>query len=305
MVRKRKEIRRERISKAVGDPSKLSAEEAEKRIKGAGGRVLEEGKNILPGGREVTVGKEQKLTQDIRKTFREGIEDQTPEGRVEQEQQEKLSILQNVAKVFNLIDDPFQIQKAAEEHGEGLIAPTIPLGVGAVKGGIGIAGKTGQLNLNFAKVEKGKTVIEKRAIVGQLSKTQNINPKIAAGYQTNTKSQAITKNWLLGAGFTVFAADKLVDAFGTYPWAAHNNREATDTLTFGMRKALNVGNIQEYDRLSEEFDVMVENMPSAWAQLPYENVVKSSVQGIKNAVSVKNSMDVERAKLQGGIKDGR
>jgi len=122
------------------------------------------------------------------------------------------------------------------------------------------------------------------------------NPAAAGRFATNSKSTALTKSWLLKTGLSLFVIDKLVDAFGTFPWAAHNEREATDTLTFGMRKALDAGNIEQYDRLSAEFDEELEAMPSIWEKIPFTNVITSSSKGIRNAVSVKQSMDAEREK---------
>ncbi len=151
-------------------------------------------------------------------------------------------------------------------------------------------------------IPAGTTVTRLRAIVGKPANTGvdklfsmgSSRAAVAARYATNAKSTGLTKRWLLKAGVSLFVIYKMVDAFGTYPWAAHNNREATDTLTFGMRKALDNGNLGEYDRLADEFEIMKEEMPKAWAQLPYKNVIDSSVKGMNNAASVKNSMDVER-----------
>ena len=120
---------------------------------------------------------------------------------------------------------------------------------------------------------------------------------ILARYAVNSKSTGLTKNWLVKAGLSLWAVDTLFEAFGTYPWASHNEREATDTLTFGMREALNAGDLEEYDRLSEEFDEMVNKVPSLIEKLPYTNVITSSTKGIQNAISVKQGYDSIREKL--------
>ena len=125
-----------------------------------------------------------------------------------------------------------------------------------------------------------------------------LNRNTAKRFPVNAKSAALTKSWLAKLGFNAAGLTALYAAFGTYPWAAHNNREATESLTFGLKGALNAGDTQQYDILAAEFDEMVENMPNAWIQLPGKNVVDSSVQGINNAILVKNSFDSQREKLE-------
>ncbi len=148
--------------------------------------------------------------------------------------------------------------------------------------------------------QPGKTGVNKLFEGSGIARRQGreIDPLTGNRFPANTKSTAQTKSWLAKLGFTGIGIGLVYSAFGTYPWASHNNREATDTLTFGMRKALDAEDIEQYDILAAEFDLMVETMPNAWAQLPGKNVVDSSIKGINNAILVKNSMDSQRAKLE-------
>jgi len=229
---------------------------------------------------------------------------------------EKTGFIENVKKAYKTIDTLGGMSPSAiaEEQGEELrtgYAPIIiPTGIAAAASGTARITQTKHAHEIYRGSLLGRgSITTQRSFVGKpantgvnkLFKLKSKNAATAARYATNAKSTALTKNWLIGLGLSGTTIAAAIGAFGTYPWAAHNSREASEALTFGMRRALDAETPEQYDILAEEFDRTINESVTVFDELPGINVVKSSIQGMENAILVKQSMDIEREKMKGGI----
>lgn len=244
------------------------------------------------GDIEENAFQKQKDTQ----TFSQGV------GKFSQDQQDEgLGFRETIKQTFGLSDKPIPVV------GTPIIIPGAGTSVQsatqlAVKG----LGSTGGQFIRTASVKDGITIIKTRSFIGRGTSEglKKVNPKnrgIAKRYGENTKSKNVTKGWLLALGVSLFVADKLIDAFGSYPWAGHNAREATDTLVFPMRDALAAGDLEGYDILAAEFEQTVNEGLGAISKIPFLNVIDSSELAIKNAIVAKKEFDRIVAEERGEI----
>lgn len=176
-------------------------------------------------------------------------------------------------------------------------------------GQVGKSGKPLDLSKTFIDVKTiGKGLKSSPAQIRAQSKAiaarrvnQIADRSVGSRFASNGKSRSLTRGWLIGIGVSLFVADKLIDIYGTYPWAAHNQREATDTLLFPMKQALDAGDLEGYDILAAEFDEITKAADEVISKLPYKNVIDSSKLGIANAIKGKAEFDRLAAKQRGEL----
>lgn len=121
--------------------------------------------------------------------------------------------------------------------------------------------------------------------IEQYLKIFDKNALMASRFAHNSKSVGLSNSLLTKTGYSLAAAGIITAAFGTYPWAAHNFREASEALTFPMKQALEAGDIEGYDKLRLRFEEVSDpNLFNSFVnKIPGVNVVKSSLQGMENA----------------------
>jgi hypothetical protein len=249
----------------------------------AEGRVIEEEKGRLQ--------REGQIQEDI-EAF-----------QTQEKEQEKIGVLKKAAELFNLIDDPFKIQQAAEQQGAGLIAPAVP-----IAGAAGTAAKATITSVSQLG-HKVPSAVTKRTFVGQpaasgVDKLFGAKKAISTAYATNGKSTALTKSFLISLGLSVSAANLAVNMIGTYPMASFGKEETLQALSFPMTRAIDSGNLELAEQLLNDSDELINAAPSIADKIPYANVQKTFknyavAQSKANAVWRKN-IETKRRKLEGG-----
>ena len=159
------------------------------------------------------------------------------------------------------------------------------------------------IDVNAIAKSRGLSSKQTRTLAREVAKrrvNQVVDSTIGGRYPTNSKIWGLTKKSLVAGGISLFVIDKVMDAFGTWPWASHNTFEARTALTIGMRDALkfgdDTGDYTEYDKLTAELKEVTENRElDTWIdKLPYYNVAKASKEGIAAAALVGESLDRQR-----------
>ncbi len=121
-------------------------------------------------------------------------------------------------------------------------------------------------------------------------------------YATNTATVAATTSMLTKAGLSLGAAGILVSAIGSYPFAGFIQEEALQTLSLGIRSAIENGDFES----AEEAIAFLEEIldPSVWdqivAKIPYINVL-NQLKTFREAATIKVAIDkkvVEDMRIQ-------
>lgn len=114
----------------------------------------------------------------------------------------------------------------------------------------------------------------------------------AGKFSANAKSMSTSKKILIGAGFTIFAADALTDIIGTYNFSGFLREEAIQASDFGFKLAKDNNDMQGMaDSLAMRAELLD---PEAWNNLknnlPWANV-EASLEGYWEASGGKWEID--------------
>jgi len=149
---------------------------------------------------------------------------------------------------------------------EDVIAGTVPVGP------VGPAGLAGVFNVpvKSSKIKSGFAI----GVTGRAFPVKGT----ADFFKTNPRAIQLTTSFLVKAGFTAGAAFFIKDLIGTYPFAGFLKEEALQTLSFGVKSAIDNGD----EAGAAEAIAFQEELldPGVWsnilASIPYANVWKAN-----------------------------
>lgn len=150
-----------------------------------------------------------------------------------------------IDKAFGAIQDYLNVNTVYSETGDYPLFSNagIRLDV-AIIGGVGVGGVTSTAVSQLSKIGTiGLPVIT--AGVSRGFAGPGIAGAVAGGtaatIATNTATKAATASWLTSLGFTGAAAGLLLTSVGSYPFAGFIKEEALQTISFGLKVALENG----------------------------------------------------------------
>ena len=148
-----------------------------------------------------------------------------------------------------------------------ILGGTLPIGINPVT--VTSAGGSAWKGIKAALEVQKVTKVAKANQVGGILGTATTTAK----YATNAKSVTLTKNWALGLGLSLFAANTLIDALGTYPFAGFIKEEASQTTGFGFFTAEKNDDIQGMEDAIQRQEEILAGSPGILNKLPYTNVL--------------------------------
>lgn len=118
--------------------------------------------------------------------------------------------------------------------------------------------------------------ITKVGKLGQVGKTGLADDAVgvAGKFASNSKSAVLTKRFAAGLGISLFAADKIIDTLGTYPFAGFIKEEALQTNSFAFTTANKNNDIEGMEAAVKEQEEFLNAIPTIADKIPYLNVVR-------------------------------
>lgn len=248
---------------------------------------------IKLGSRQLKVGKkkfrkrdEPKKTEPKRETIRLG------KAKKKDKPRQKLGseTIRLTSKKPGLVQ---QAQEFKEEHpvaagaSVALATTAVGLGLGALiaGGGIPLADKAGFLGRTTGAASP--------AAASKAATAAAVKEMGGAGlYTVNANTLASTGSLLAKVRITPAGAAILIGAIGTYPFQGFIKEEALQTLSFGIKSAIQSGNLDLADEATAQVDEILN--PSTWDQIistiPYANVV-AKLKDFYDAARTKNAID--------------
>jgi hypothetical protein len=192
-----------------------------------------------------------------------------------------------------------------------------------VKGGANVGAKTGLkgtltkgLYGTFAgKPAKVAFTDKTYGFAGKIPKPSKVSKLFEAGdkfrkakitsatrFASNSKTKRLGSSVLAKSGFSGKAIIGIGAAFGTIPWAVHNRGDAIESLTFGMDRAVEQGDLEGYKEQLAAFQEMTS--PGLWANMellvPGLNVVLSTIDKARASKLSVESLTRDMERIQKG-----
>lgn len=93
-------------------------------------------------------------------------------------------------------------------------------------------------------------------------------------------------------------------SIGTYPWASWSEKEGLDGLNFALKQALDIGDLELYDEISEVYDAAAnpDIWDFIWDATPIVNIMKANKLKKAGADASKKARDAKREQIREQIR---